>query len=62
MRSLLTLMVAGAMAVLLTACGQQAPKQPEVKTQPVAAPAMQQPAEAPKNVTAEPAADAVKQP
>ena len=43
MKHLVALMVAGVMAVLLTGCGQQAPKQPDVKIQntvtPVAAPA-----------------------
>ena len=52
MKQVIALMVAGVMAVLLTACGQQAPKQPDVKTQVevqpavAAQPAAAQPAEA----------------
>ena len=45
MKRLVTLMVAGVMAFLLTACGGEAPK-PEVKEQP--APAQQTPEAAPK--------------
>ena len=33
MKHLVTLIAAGLMAVLLAGCGEQAPKQPEVKTQ-----------------------------
>ena len=40
MKKLVALVVAGMMSVLLTGCGQQAPKQPDVKAeQEVAAPA-----------------------
>ena len=41
MKRLVSFMVAGMMTVLLTACGQQAPKQPDVKA---AEPVQQQPA------------------
>ena len=44
MKQVIALMVAGVMAVLLTACGQQQPKQPEVKPETAAQPAQQQPA------------------
>lgn len=47
MKHLVTLIVAGVMALLLTACGQESPKQPEVKTQNVATPAAAAPAPAP---------------
>ena len=52
MKRLVSFMVAGMMTVLLTACGQQAPKQPDVKAaepvqqQPAADKAAAQPAEA----------------
>ena len=52
MKKLVALVVAGMMSVLLTGCGQQAPKQPDVKTQVevqpavAAQPAAAQPAEA----------------
>ncbi len=54
MKHLVTLMVAGVMAILLTGCGQEAPKQPDVKTQNAAAPA---PAATPEPA-AEPAPEA----
>lgn len=57
MRSLVTLMVAGFMAVFLTGCGQEAPKQPDVKTETtVVVPASEKSADAP--AAAEKSADA----
>lgn len=61
MRNVLTMVVVGLMSVLLTACGQETPKQPELKTESVAAPAAT-PAAATAEPTAEKPAEAVKQP
>ena len=58
MKSLGQIAIAGAMAMLLAACGQEAPKQPEVKTPdaPVATPHNSAAPEAAPAAPAEPAA------
>ena len=61
MKQLVALMVAGVMALLLTACGQQAPKQPVVhiqNTPAAAAPAPVEAAPAAAPAEAAPAAEA----
>lgn len=59
MKSIFAVMAAGLMAVLLTGCGQETPKQPEVKTETVVVkpaaekPAAEKPADAVKTETTE---------
>jgi len=61
MKRLLALMVVGCMTVIMTGCGQDAPKQPEVKTETVVVPASEKPADAEKEVKTDAAAPAAQE-
>lgn len=65
MKRLIALIAVGAVSLILSGCGQQAPKQPEVKTENAATPAENQagaPAAPEASKPAEPAAPAESAP